>query len=236
MYQGEGRMFASQNEPQKNETCRRLIAAASEEFAQHGFASARIRAIADSAHVNLAAVNYYFGSKEGLYRATLRHLSGQPSAGPVANRRGRSPQARLHRRVYALLDQFVGSRGPSMLGRILAHEAIDPTSHIENVVAEAMRPELDRILAAVREIAGPAVPEAEVMQTSIGVLGQCLLYQFARPALQRLYPAFPEGAVPCRVLARHITDMTVAGIQNLSARHADNVQSIGLTRKNQKFT
>lgn len=208
------------NAPQKNESSRRLIAAAAEEFAQHGFASARVRTIADAARVNLAAVNYYFGGKEGLYRATLRHLSGHTLAPrPVRNRPSPSPQARLHRRIYALLDQFIGSRGPSVLGRILAHEAIDPTSHIDDVVEDTLRPELDRILAAIRDIAPPTLSEVQLMQAAIGVLGQCLLYQFAKPSLKRLYPALPEGPALSKTLAIQITHMTVAGLSGLSVRH-----------------
>jgi AcrR family transcriptional regulator len=223
-------MLDSQDEPQ-NETRRRLIAAASEEFAQHGYASARIRAIADAARVNLAAVNYYYGGKEGLYRATLRHLSGRTlTERPVRNRRGLSAEARLHRRVYALLDQFVGTRGPSVLGRILAHEAIDPTSHIDNIVQEALRPELDRIVAAVREIAGPDVPDVEVMRASIGVLGQCVLYQFAQPAIERLYPGLPGGASHCKPLARHITRMTVAGLKSLGGKRHDSESQLAVSK------
>jgi AcrR family transcriptional regulator len=75
MFTGEG--MATMRTSFRKTRCRRLIAAASEEFAQHGFASARVRTIAVAARVNLAAVNYYFGGKEGLYRATLSYLAGQ---------------------------------------------------------------------------------------------------------------------------------------------------------------
>ena len=95
---------------QGNETCRRLVAAASEEFAQHGFAGARVRSIVDAARVNLASVNYYFGGKEGLSRATLGFLAGQALAG-FSERRGQSPQrTRVQQRDQACLYLTDGIR------------------------------------------------------------------------------------------------------------------------------
>lgn len=51
---------------------RQLLAAALDEFAAKGFAGARVGDIAESAGVNKQLINYYFGSKEGLYRE-LQH-------------------------------------------------------------------------------------------------------------------------------------------------------------------
>ena len=51
------------------DTKQRILAAAETVFADHGFAGASLRAITQGAEVNLAAVNYHFGSKAGLYRA-----------------------------------------------------------------------------------------------------------------------------------------------------------------------
>jgi AcrR family transcriptional regulator len=215
-------MATHENELQKNATCRRLIAAASEEFAQHGFASARVRAIAEAAHVNLAAVNYYFGGKEGLYRATLSYLAGQAKTvrpEPGTNKRGLTPEQRLYRRIYGLLERFLGSTGPSVLGRIVAHEAMNPTAKVDGVMEEILRPELECMVEVVQEIAGPGVSAEDVMHIAIGVLGQCLLYQFARPAIRRLYPGLPEGDALCKMAARHIADMTLAGIEGLRLRH-----------------
>src|SRR5580692_7648581 len=51
---------------------RALLDAALEEFSLHGFAGARVADIARRAGVNKQLINYYFGSKEGLYLALQR--------------------------------------------------------------------------------------------------------------------------------------------------------------------
>ena len=209
-------MLAHEDELQ-NETCRRLLTAASEEFARHGFASARVRQIVDVAKVNVAAVNYYFGGKEGLYRATLRHLAGRPAPAVKAasNLRGRKPEERLQRRVYAILDRFIGGDRPSPLGRILAHEAMDPTGNLESLIGDTMRPEVERIHALLREIAGPSVPERELAHAALGILGQCVLYLYARPTIEGLSPGFSYGPETCRFIAARITEMSLGGIERL---------------------
>lgn len=53
-------------------TRQRLLDAALEVFAANGYAGARVQEIADLAGVNKQLINYYFDSKEGLYRALQR--------------------------------------------------------------------------------------------------------------------------------------------------------------------
>lgn len=207
----------AQDDELQNETCRRLLTAASEEFARHGFASARVRQIVEAAKVNVAAVNYYFGGKEGLYRATLRHLAGRPApaAKHRANRRGRSAEERLQRRVYAILDRFIGTDRPSPLGRILAHEAMDPTGNLESLIGDTMRPDVERIHALLREIAGTAIPERQLAHAALGILGQCVLYLYARPTIEDLSPGFACGPETCKALALQITEFSLGGIERL---------------------
>ena len=197
-----------------NETCRRLLDAAGEEFARHGFASARVRAIVDAARVNLAAVNYYFGGKEGLYRATLKHLAGQIHA-PAPRSSGRKPEERLQRRVHAILDRFIGSARPSPLGRILAYEAMAPTGSLESLLEDTMRPELERLRAILREIAGDEVSERQLTHAALGILGQCVLYLYARPAIERISHSLGTDADACRVLAAQITEFSLGGVERL---------------------
>ncbi len=60
---------------------RGLIASAAQaEFAQHGFAGARVERIAHRAGVNKQLVFYYFGSKAGLYEAVMQGAAGEAAA------------------------------------------------------------------------------------------------------------------------------------------------------------
>ena len=70
------------------ETRGRILEAALDLFAASGFDGASTRTIAERAGVNLPAIQYYFGSKEGLYRAVVEQFSQQMQAGvaPIAER------------------------------------------------------------------------------------------------------------------------------------------------------
>ncbi len=53
------------------ETSLRILNAAEILFVEHGFSGTSMRQITGAAQVNIAAVNYYFGSKEGLFQAVF---------------------------------------------------------------------------------------------------------------------------------------------------------------------
>lgn len=56
------------------ETVDRILRAATILFAERGFAETSLRTITGMADANLAAVNYYFGSKKSLIQAVFRHF------------------------------------------------------------------------------------------------------------------------------------------------------------------
>lgn len=59
-----------QRDAERSKRC--LLAAALDEFAAKGFAGARVQEIAERAGINKQLISYYFGGKEGLYRALQR--------------------------------------------------------------------------------------------------------------------------------------------------------------------
>jgi TetR/AcrR family transcriptional regulator len=67
-----------QRDPER--TRRRILEAAAAEFAAHGYAGARIRAIAARAGVNQQLVSYYFDGKEGLYQAMSQQWQQRQAA------------------------------------------------------------------------------------------------------------------------------------------------------------
>jgi len=58
----------------------RILSAAEELFAQHGFAGTSLRQVTSLAAVNIAAVNYHFGSKENLINEVFRRRMDVMSA------------------------------------------------------------------------------------------------------------------------------------------------------------
>src|SRR5262245_1943802 len=54
------------------ETRERLLKTAARLFAERGFKRVTVRDICRAARANVAAVNYHFGDKEGLYREVFR--------------------------------------------------------------------------------------------------------------------------------------------------------------------
>ena len=58
----------------------RIISAAREEFAKHGFAGARMDRIAAHARVNKQLLFYYYHSKHGLFQAVLAACAGELDA------------------------------------------------------------------------------------------------------------------------------------------------------------
>ena len=81
------------------ETRERLLKAAAQLFADRGFKKVTVRDICRAARANVAAVNYHFGDKSGLYREVLQLAietmratnDAARAAGARAARRGAAP-------------------------------------------------------------------------------------------------------------------------------------------------
>lgn len=188
----------------------RLMTVAAELFARHGFAATRLREIVRTAEVDLSTVNFYFGGKEGLYAATLKELAVPVPVQVRVAGNAESAEDALYRQVLAILKRFVDGEAASTLGRILAHESMNPTEYFEQLVADVLRPELDSLRAIARRLAGDGADDAVLGRVAMSVMGQCLFYLFARGAVDRIYPG--AQARDCEVLARHITGFSLMGI------------------------
>jgi len=66
-----------------NETQTRILDVAEELFMQHGFEGASMRMLTAKAGVNLAAINYHFGSKDALIEAVFRRRLDPMNSGRI---------------------------------------------------------------------------------------------------------------------------------------------------------
>jgi TetR/AcrR family transcriptional regulator len=98
----------------------RILEVAVDEFAEKGFAGARVEAIAGKAHANKQLVYYYFGGKLGLYTAVL----GRMIEGAQEKIEAESEQGTLRGKLQTMAAL---STQPNSVRwqRLLAWEALD---------------------------------------------------------------------------------------------------------------
>ena len=70
----------------------RILGAAEELFAQYGFSGTSLRQVTSRADVNIAAVNYHFGSKENLVNEVFRRRMDEMSAQRLSQLKAASQQ------------------------------------------------------------------------------------------------------------------------------------------------
>lgn len=188
-----------------------LLHAAAEVFVQHGYHHARVRDIAKRARANLAAINYHFGSKQGLYLATLKsHATAMLERYPVAEPSVRDlpPEQRLRAAVHNLLARFLAAETDGLMPRLLVSELAHPTPALETMVEQFARPQLGQLFAIVARLLGPKATPEQVRSAAFSVGGQCMFYLFARPMVSRVAPdLYAPDAL--EKLSAHITTFSL---------------------------
>ncbi len=166
---------------------RRILDAAIEVFAAEGYDGASTRTLAERAKVNLPAIQYYFGSKEGLYRAAIEEIVGvvEHHLGPAAAqaRDALDAQAdpdRLFAALDALLDAFtalVTSRNASQSrstfitrAEIEGQPALDLLH--ESVTRLGVRP----CAEVIARLLGRQPEEDEILVRTLAILGQIFVF------------------------------------------------------------
>jgi AcrR family transcriptional regulator len=86
----------------------RILDAAEHLFADHGFGATSMRAITSDAGVNLAAVNYHFGTKEALIEAVFARRLGPLNRERLAALDGVEAMPAADRTVELVIEAFVG--------------------------------------------------------------------------------------------------------------------------------
>jgi len=194
----------------------RLLAAASELFAERGFHRTTVRDIAARARVNVAAGHYHYGSKRALYLAVLRAqfadvratLQARGAAVPEGELRART-------RVNVMLDLLIGPP-PGLHGTLMHREMCDPSEALPVIVDEFILPMFGEMRAIAARLA-PAVERKALERCVYSVVGQALFYRFTMPVTLRLLgvPAYPRGLA--RELAAHITAFSLGGMERVAS-------------------
>jgi AcrR family transcriptional regulator len=138
----------------------RLLNAAERLFAEHGLDAVSVRSIAAAAHVDVALINYHFGSKLGLFKAVFHRRADPLNAMRLQALHSALPRSRgrpdLERVVYALAAPNIYLRhlpdmGGVAFGRIVVREVTDPKEQERGLISETFDPVVQKFMTALSE-------------------------------------------------------------------------------------
>jgi TetR/AcrR family transcriptional regulator, regulator of cefoperazone and chloramphenicol sensitivity len=193
-------------------TRERILGSSAELFADRGFRKVTVRDICRAAQVNVAAVNYHFGDKLGLYQEVLqRAIDAMRGTTEEARRLGAglSAEERLRRFVAVFVKRILTS-GSQTIHRLIHREINDPTPAFDRLVEEGVRPRIEYLAGLVGEIIGCSPTDERALWCAFSIQAQTVAC-FPNPVAVRLgfnaTPALAGG------IAGHIAAFSLHGIE-----------------------
>lgn len=200
----------------------KLIEAAGPVFAEYGFRGATVREICARAATNVAAVNYHFGDKMGLYTAVLKE-SVRAAKVPVMQLflDQKAPPEEILRSVIKARVQIANRAGrPDWHFRIMIHEMAQPTPALSRVIQDIVRPIYERMLGLIGAITGLPPHDEKTRLCVHSLMGQVFLYIMQGPFLTRIWPELKMTPEQLDRIGDHIADFSLAYLRELAAQHS----------------
>lgn len=175
----------------------RLIEAGIDVFGQHGFEGASTRRLAGEAGVNIAAIPYYFGSKEGLYKAVAESIVQRvrerlapeiAAAAALVEREDASKDeliGGLQRLLTAMASTVIGSPEAKRWARIVLQEQIKPGQGFEILFEGFFKHMLGTCGAMLARLTRLPAGSEELVFLAQAILGQVLIFRIGETALLR---------------------------------------------------
>jgi AcrR family transcriptional regulator len=198
----------------------RLLEAAVSVFADNGFRAATVREICAKAKVNIAAVNYHFGDKLGLYSEVLKRAAGIDEQLKIREAMAdcASPIDALRVFVRGMLEKICGDQGPDPGIKIMMQELANPTPALSSVVDLMIRPQYEQLCDLVARIVGGRCNDTKTRLCVHSLIGQVTHYAQSRAILMRVWPELRLTPEMRAAVADHVLQFTLGGLTTTKSK------------------
>lgn len=200
-----------------------LISEASRIFAEKGYAKASTREICVAAGLNVAAIHYHFGGKDGLYREVLL----APIQGMAAQFAGfDDPALTLRQALERLLSAFIGSDQGQVPGadvgvRLFLREMVEPTPVFAATAAQFIGPHheaMARLFSRHIGLPPDQPPDEDAHRLVFGVIAMAHDYCMSREFMAIVAPRLLAGADPMQRARERLIDWALALVAHEARR------------------
>jgi AcrR family transcriptional regulator len=196
-----------------SQTRERVLKAAAQLFAQRGFKGVTVREICDAARANVAAVNYHFGDKLGLYRQVLQSAIDAMRATTESAREagaGQPAEEQLRRFIFIFLHRLLDT-GSGTIHQLIHREMHDPTPALDAIVDQGIRPRLEYLGGVIATMIGCDPKHDAVLRCVGSIQSQAVAYSPNSVAERLGAPSRPTAA-QIDETAEHIARFSIAGV------------------------
>ena len=203
------------------DTRKRILTSAAGLFAERGIHATTVKDICEHADANVAAVNYYFGSKDKLIEevwqdafAAMQREHGTETTGlPAAERLACLVRAHL---------QAVRDDGPGGVFTKIVFRALSEfdQEQVEDLFRRHLEPRMTTLLDTVRDILGPDASDTVVRACALGIHSPCVHLNIARH--RNRGPIFQDSRQEpdTDVIIQTLTDFILGGVSALRSQYA----------------
>jgi AcrR family transcriptional regulator len=200
----------------QHETRTRILDAAEELFMQHGFEGTSMRLLTAKAGVNLAAVNYHFGSKHALVEAVFRRRLDPMNQARIVELEklegAAAPEQIIRAFVSPTLRLVEDARGGGRnFIRLLGRTYTEPAKAVRQLIGQMYAPVMDRFKAALAR-ALPQMPPEELVWRIHFMFGTLAYTLAATDTVQLIAGCKPEDRYDARLLEERLTAFLNAGL------------------------
>ena len=205
----------------EHETRTRILDVAEELFMQHGFEATSMRLLTSTARVNLAAVNYHFGSKDALIEALFRRRLDPMNAQRVAaldaleqqaGGQPLAPEQIIRTFIGASLRMIEDAKGGGRnFIRLLGRTYTEPAKQIRALIGQLYAPAMERFKAAFAR-ALPEVPLDELVWRMHFMFGTLSYTLAATDTVQLIAGCKPEDRYDAQLIEARLVAFLAAGL------------------------
>jgi AcrR family transcriptional regulator len=198
------------------ETRERLLKTATVLFADRGFKKVTVREICRASRANVAAVNYHFGDKAGLYREVMKSaIQAMRETNELSQRagEGESPEDQIRAFVRIFVQRLNGSGPSAWIHKLMARELDEPSEALDLVMRQVIQPRIEYLSRIAGAVMGLPPTDPRVLRAISSLQGQCLL--FSRPVPAPMAKVW--GTLDLDDVIHHIAEFSLAGMKALAA-------------------
>jgi AcrR family transcriptional regulator len=196
------------------ETRRQLLEAAGEIFAEQGYARATSKEICERAGANVAAVNYHFGSKDGLYSAVLeeahsRIVSIETVAAAAQSRI--EPRMKLRTFLSRIVGEVCKADNAGWELRVLSREVLSRSPLMAGLIQNQIAPKAKFVRSIIAEIMQLPVDDPAVSRALLNLMGPILMLVITERSLRK--QVVPQLDLEPQAMTEHMITYALAGME-----------------------